>query len=284
MATIDDLPNELLPFIFRNLDLLDLPNARLTCRRWRLFVDECILDELIIAPKRCLNDRYVWWYLDEEVNLRNRISILSFESSFLINLKKVKRLYIIPTIHLVEFDIANLNGFTQLECLQIHYLTYHNFGAIDHSQMYPLRLPELKILSIKFLWVHLVVDAPNLQMLAVQNFDLLHLVHPLTVKHVVINDDKGYDYRSLLNVECLQVLHSDTLSYRMLNEFPNLKAIYCYQIQINDYAELDNLIYAMNNLIEQRVRSHKEHIKIYFKDKELVGNRPFDEYSYYESN
>ena len=45
---LDDIPNELLPSIFRHLDLSELINCRLLSKKYRYFIDTIIIDELII--------------------------------------------------------------------------------------------------------------------------------------------------------------------------------------------------------------------------------------------
>ena len=156
---MDQLPIELFPIIFRNLEFTDLIKLREVCKSFRDIIDDKyynLVDELSVNVSkdkvaRFKNDRF--WSLDERRLIRNKIDLNKFNldnelffktklitSKTLINLKYLK----------IYFDndyrsniLMHLCYFTKLEVLEITILNQYGGYAFDIIH------PNLRKISIE---------------------------------------------------------------------------------------------------------------------------------------
>lgn len=222
---LDNLPPEIYYFyLFEYLDIDDILEFRFVCKKLYSIVKAYDITELGIGGD-FRYDKEKWFSTSKSTKFRNQ---LDFSSLFLlknppINFFNLKYLKInILSLKLVKFK--DLNKFTRLQILLIDRIDIIH-GDISNDY---LQLNNLVALSLGGLYIinNLIIDAPNLQALKINNgrelVENIILKHPLSVKHLKVII---YSKHILLlkNLECLEIWEFKNMN-RLL-KLKNLKAI-----------------------------------------------------------
>lgn len=217
--TLSNLPDLPLRFILDQLDLQDLIKCRLISKRFKFFVDQIKLDELLITSKyfdpkaRSGKVFYTSWTLTNELvsngyssyNLKLKFfNSPSFKNKFENSLAK---LYLNEKELPDQFQIIEKfkNSLRQLRC--------HFFKRNGRE----LKLPHLQSIEIALEpFSRLLLNAPNLKKVyCLSCLCSLELVHPETVDTLRILSTKNHKLSGLsrfTNVEVFQYLDCVTFS------------------------------------------------------------------------
>lgn len=307
---MDDLPNELLPLIFKHLDLMDLPNCRLVRnlrlryqwlvdriifsffryefqveRRWTVFIDEVKLRELIVSADK-MGCSEVWYNTKMKTNARNKITFSAINRCPF-DLAHVQRLKIVLTICV---DTFNLNGllatFSQLNLLHI--------SGIQTSQRLnnvSITLPDsLKTISLNDVDENLKfhLNASKLETVYCDS-DIRNLKfsHPESVKHLKfeyyneIRSNDNDDVAVLPNLEYFHCVWGYSLADARLDYvklFPKLKQIRFETEGIEQYNDYERLNSLVNKILSQKKVSLRNNMKIYCDGKEMTRYNSFIHY------
>ena len=129
-SLFDKFPDELLPIIFNNLNLDNLFNSRLVCRRFKFYIDQVRLNELLINK---MSFDLKWYRTADEFNLNNQIKMKDlslFAFRFPFKLDQLKRLNVTLTKECDRLFINYLNEIRSIEQLELdEQLNYSNKKA-----------------------------------------------------------------------------------------------------------------------------------------------------------
>ena len=278
MTTIDDLPHELIPFILRHLDLLDLIKCREISKKWRYFVDRIKLTEFVILDND-INIKYNWFYTNRPINYRFTIESSNLKSSHIFMnqnmLNNLKYLNISYDIDFSLFDLENFNQFERLEQLDILYISVLKNATI--------KLPKLRVFYVFIIQRdtaehQLVIDTPNLEFVFCgYGLNLVEFVHATSIKHLEIEQCRG-DLPQLPNLEVLQANDIMNLDRNVLQKLPSLKQLSMNgDINLDDYLIIKNFI---NYLKKQRLVLRRLDLSIFFLGVQLINGLEFDDYSF----
>ena len=152
---MNSLPNELLVAIFKWLPLADRANCRCVSKRFKTWVDDIKLKDLVIWNAASRLDFAVCWYgTSDRVNLQNSISDLNLKlfrngrfPDFVY--KQVRRLRMVARTQFKVNDDFNdaLNRFEALEHLELGEL------VISQPKYETINLKNLKTLRIEDAWI-----------------------------------------------------------------------------------------------------------------------------------
>ena len=275
MASFNSLPNELLPFVFKHLDLADLWHSRLVCKRFKFFIDEVKLNELIISDFGRLT-RPKYYYTNESYNLRNQIKIefLSSIQAFPFNLSDLKYL----VVHLLFWNDKEIKNFEKflsdkLKLVQLQIWDLNDYNS-DLNEKVLLKLPKLKVIFIDYVNVPLTIDCPNLQQVYCgSNFRSIKFLNPQSILSLEVEDDGKMNASQaetiFKNVKYFKSKQCSRLDPDFIDLLPNVKRVYCDQEEINEYDDYFSVTYVMDCLISKIT---KKDFQIFYKDVELIGS------------
>jgi len=282
MAKFDDLPIELLSFIFRHLDFQDLPNVRLVSKKFRYFIDEVKVKQLVIVLTHYKRPNFERWYMTEKViNWRNQIKVskviycpfdLSCVKKLMIDHRIISGCYYFGDKYFNEF----IRIFTSLKHMEM-------VGVEPGKEHYfLLLLPDtLKTFRIDFTNVLLAIVARNLETIRCDT-PVIALKFRQPIKHLKIDYIEGDHLRNLPSLEYFGCVQAHTIAdydYEYLLLFPNLKEIHFETEQINGMYRYRKLESLMNKVILERERA-KSNVKIFCDETEIVGSKLFNEYGF----
>lgn len=268
---MDHLPIELLQFIFRHLDLYDLLNCRLVNKKWKFFIDETKIDELILNDKVEDYENY-WFHTRKGLNYKNAIKLdqlcalkaifFKLEHSLkCLHINEMRRDY--ESIDNFEF----INSFSKLEQLDIAGLVTY-LGDSFH-----LNLPNLKIFQINNIdyddegetFEPIVLNTPKLEVLKCEQFDYIDVAYPHAIKNLQVKRyiRKCDRFNNLEYFTCSTDLNRDVLSI-----FRNLKELNLYSDFLNDYDAFKNTLLYINR---QKQTLRRDEFKIYLIGVQLKG-------------
>ena len=276
-VTIHHLPNELLPFIFRYLGLVDLTRCRLVCRKWKFFVDEQKVQELaIIKNEALLNDD--WYSTNKKVNEANVISLDLFETGCFLRFKRqlmrfemlmnLKRLKVcLRTIVHAEF-FSSLNHFAKLEILQLESVQLREHQTINHQ--------NLKVIYVYYIFNDLIemeleIDCPNCEILHFTDcFHYLTIKNPESIRHLSgvyqYYNNRVVDLSPFVNLEYLEFGNLSELNANFLAKLPKLKVFKC---GYDDEDLIDRELYFISKDVLIELFKQKQVLK---RDLKLIHN------------
>ena len=211
LSGFDDLPIVICFQIFRFLNVHNLFNLRLVCKKFYQSLKVFKICELIFHNHDSLSlFRTNWAFVNQPISQLNSLSItyqplLKAKPLFEINLKRLR-----INCEKNKIEINDLNKFHELEHLEMDTFCLK-------TENNKLSLNNLKILTIKFFEIKtsIEVDAPNLNSLNIncKPSDSIKFNYPLSVKklqcHLFIDDFKIFENVEYLNV--FSNLNSQTL-------------------------------------------------------------------------
>ena len=288
---MDTLPVELIPFVFNHLTLNDLAQCRLTCKKFRFFVDRTKLSELFINDEDDLITSLTeWHYTKREINVKNIINISNFNllRSFSFDLTSLFRLIINFSQPYNRFDVNFVNRLANLQQLEIWNLGDPSTGWEDSRRArLNLKLDHLKIVYIGCVSLRLLIESSQIEVLFLypegSGFNSVEFSHPQSVKHLEFEHISDEDLRQFVNVETLKCCFSHSLSLDLLVILPHLKELACDQQELTSKANYDRLISTMNHLVEQKTLLARENLEIYFKKTKLLRTKKFEKYGFYSN-
>ena len=226
LATIDDLPAEMIAELFKYLSLNDLAACSMVNKRWHSIRAEFRLTRLVVSCKPGY-DIYIdkWSHSGRKITDIERclpeIFLRLADRPLITNLKYLS-LNWFP--ELFVFDPNELNKFSQLVHLEIKI-----YNLVKESEFVSLSLPKLKVLNFHcHLW-SLSVDCPVLSSLVYKNWSegRFHLVvkQPETIRKLETNL-VGVSLSPFQRVECLVTNRFRVISRDTLRLLPNLKELH----------------------------------------------------------
>lgn len=240
-----NLPVDILHFyIFDYLDLDDVFKLKLVSKKFRLIVQSYDINELsFYNVKSSCNEKYYeykgyWRSMNKSTKLRNQLdsSKLPMLTNALDNLTNLKYLRI-KDFKCIK--IKDLNKFMKLHVIEL--------DDIKMSSKDILKLPDLKILSIKFLnhisfrGKKLTIDTPNLHSLYIyQHNDYRHKIdrlikikHPHSIRYLKMRWYESIE-PTFVNLETLELITDNLLDINDLTKYKNLKTLKVINMEKED--------------------------------------------------
>lgn len=289
---MNTLPDELLSLIFQHLDLIDLYHCRLVDRRFKFFIDDVQLTELIIQNplinysifkkhKTLFKNKSNWRHSNRSISKRNtlRLNDLKQLERFPFNLDRLKRLLINIEFKNEHFQL--INKFKNLEQLEIKQINISHQLLINSNDDFSLSLTKLKVLALLdgCLNFKISMNLPNLTIfdggkIDLDLFRLLNLNVFKNSQSFAINQTNKFNSSKLAFIKFKFNLD---LNEHFLDSFPNLKELYINLTHIYNRAYFVLVNSTMNRLIDQRTLLNYN-LKIFFNNVELIGNANFESY------
>ena len=177
MASINDLPNELFPFVFKHLSIIDLVRCRSVRRIWRVLVDALVVVKQLIIEGDGPNkpgSEYFWRKLAGQINPNNVIKLDVFDPrDDFKNFKIYKKL-------------TDLTILRRLNYLRISDQSKSNCFGTDFF-VFLTKFPELQLLDVRF-------DLDKSQVICHDNLKIIFLQKPLI------------DFNFCLEIDCPKLL------------------------------------------------------------------------------
>ncbi|KAG4067563.1 hypothetical protein HA402_005335 [Bradysia odoriphaga] len=266
---MNDLPDELLIFIFEHLKIQDVIQCSLVCKRFKSVCQGVKIPELIIS-NTIENIKDYWFDTKAQFNIQNAIDVTTFNSfRSIFRLDKFKRLYFWGCQS--EFVQLNLNDLTQLEQVKIDVK-----DVVGAKHDIYINLPNLKIIEIDRDWSDrsytFFITAPKLEMLSCYRFNAIHLTYPNTVIHL---ETKVYTekFHVLKNLQFLQVVYGflyEVVWPKIFSIFPKLTTFACSQ---------NGCQTSIKNFLKEKYRLQRNGLKIYYQSVELDHINKIHEYN-----
>ena len=225
VTSIEDLPPEMINELFEYLPLKDLAAYSLVNKRWHSIYAAFKLHTLV-ANDFDVHDRYCyvrtkWFHSNQPIQDEEQCSPAMFlrlaEKPLLSNLKQLALF-----IHMLEFDLNELNRFEQLVHLEIDSLS-----SVKNVHLNLLRLRVLAIYSLNDN-CPLTVDCPQLHTLLYSNgrkgAKMLDVKHPETIRYLS-TDLVGAQLAPFKSVESLETWKSPWTSEALLS-LPRLRELH----------------------------------------------------------
>lgn len=157
----NNLPSEIILTILNYFDLVELKNLRTLSKYFRDCIDYLLVKELVVYNNFNFTNFNCWSFTCEPLNSKYCLQFNTKKRFFdcsLFTFKLLKKLKINSLVSKCQFKFEDLNGFYQLEHLD---LTLTCFKTENEC----LNLPELKLFSLNtFYPVDLTCITPKLEM------------------------------------------------------------------------------------------------------------------------
>lgn len=290
------LPDEILLHIIDQLDIQTMVTCRLVCRRFRFWIDQTALEQLVFdnMPKR---KPLYWFHTDRaiaaEAVLRNFNLKRILEIPF--RLDRLRCLYL--NCHLRTDEHRDTNSINYLKLCTLNEFVRLEYLAIQTMQIVYeeiLSLPALKALDIfeitkpdtsqapgiyTFTVSNLVLDAPHLTLINCE-FGLQHLLvlHAESVRELSVGDRQtalgAYTGCEVFRCDWPGAIHKD-----LLEQLPALKRLHLNEddSELFDYEETRR---TLDGLMGQKRRLARNELNVYFLDSLLDENKRFDDYRF----
>ena len=262
---MNNLPFQFFPHIYENifgyLNVDDLLNVRLVCRRFKELLMKHKLEELVFYNFETVTNIHNWFFNNQPINYQyavDKSKLFLFKSS-MFNIK-LKRLRISRTGFRINLEV--LNKFSQLEHLEI-------FHCLKVDEVTRLSLQNLKVLKILIDNVlDLELDLPNLQALFLncRSYENIKFNYPGSIQYLSLYFYNDY-FLKFKNIEYLECYAAYDLSWRELRNYLKLKVI----IILIDGAELIETT-------KQNTELNKQNLKIYQKNLLVVDGKEINNY------
>ena len=283
-TTINDLPFELLPFIFQHLGIVALTKIRLVNKLWKFVIERLRIKEMVLINNK-LDELSNWCFTNDRVDYKNVVRLDIFGTEYLAFKKQVVKLRFLSNLkHLKIGSQPEVDGrsifiylaskFTKLEQLDIGY-------KIEDSLIHH---PNLKILSIEDIANQhrpLEIDCPVLNKLFFNGcIHSLEIAHSETIEHLRIVCSCGEHDLNLSEFENLQYLDFQIAQVTDLDAnifaLSSLKEVHCFTLpsRMVTVAAKRFLV----NLLDQNLMRQKE-IKFFYQGVQL-GVHVYDLYNF----
>lgn len=251
---LDTLPKEIYHFyIFNNLDLDDLWNLRLVCRRFHHLIMSYNIYELAFLDIHTICGVNNWFSTTISTRPENQLnnsksSLLKHPSNNLRNLKYL-RIEKGTFDSFTELDL--LNKFVKLQVLEID-----KFFLNSEVHLQLLDLKALSIIATLKGPGKLRLSTPNLHSLSVlytnKNLELIGneiiINDLLSIKYILLNNYEK-NILKFSNIECLEVCICD-FDIDCIPKFKKLKALKCSHYCNESYGKLEHLFRTKKNDLE----------------------------------
>ena len=277
MPTIHDLPPEMLCVVFEHLGPGDLFEKKSVCKLWNELISKVKIERLSLDADMVVKE--LWHHTNrpcrESELCHPNLFVVHHKKPVFLNLKYLKLCYRVWNKKLRDFNLNELNTFSQLLQLELDYYR-------DES-LY-LSLPNLQVLSLNWptTYCRTEVNCPKLRVF--QNREnaessMLRVHHPDIIR--VLGTATAARLAQFENLECLKYRHYDVRFFAksILMDLKKLKEIYydfsleCFndrqadgEEEQDDYHEA---IQALQELMRQKsfLRSN---LQVYFCGLRLV--------------
>lgn len=270
---INDLPSNLLIEIFKYLSLIDRVKLRPICKLWNELLPKVKTERLSVDPFLYYKER---WYHSNRPCRESELCdpdlfVVQFKKSALMGLKYLKLNYRLTNDHnkLKDFDLSQLNAFTQLIQLDIDY-----YQAADLQ----LNLSNLQIFALR--WhknCRLYLNTPKLEALRYNepaDSDLLSVERPESIR-VLDTAMFGAKLARFPNLERLRYMHYDprSIDSATLLALDQLKEVY-YDFRIThfEHGSFDKMKKALQEFMRQKRALGRTVLKVYFVGLQLIAD------------
>lgn len=276
------LPDELILMIFDHLGFKILTqNCRLVCKRWLYLARKVQQKELVISNEFNSTEMDFWCFDFKPISLKSlwilypkqfwiSSKLKIFDQPFKANFINLKRMKI--TWSGSVFDFRKMECMTNLEHLEL--------DNVQLGEDRCLLLPKLKILKFGLWHEPLIIDSECLQVLICYQLDAIKLKKPQTLKRLDVIRSANEDLRIFSSLEFYRCVNVTILDRELMFKIPDsLKEIHlnCFHhIEVSSFPMSYEEV--VSRVLGQRLRLGKKDLKIYFKNVELLDNRPFEEY------
>lgn len=219
---MDDLPNELIVMILRELSLIDLVGCRLVSKRFRSLVDGHFKFRELVAFE---NDSY-----DDLAHFQCTVEPFDckhyFQPSHTDFLESTYFEFLFSNLRCLAIDcelwnLESLNKFANLERLQLHRLT-----VVGRRTLSLKKLTNLTILNLT--WMNsdasLLVDSDSLEKLYCDTLEFIRFVRPETLRHLLI-EEYSDELAVFRNLETLKINGTYLLTEIKLNLLTRLTSL-----------------------------------------------------------
>lgn len=275
------LPDELIPYIFQHLHIVDLLNCRLVSKRFRYFSYRVKIKEIVIIDPMIKKIRGMKSDL-KGINEKDLV-YMKFTTSrmyrwFLFDLSNLKRLTVHITYVCSIYDLDHLlnKRFNKLVHLEICLQGLHNYN----DDVLTLNLPflqyfKLRNLSMFHSYNRFLIIAPNLITFITEIFGpLVQIQYSKSIRNLEFNRTKNLtdEYLSkFTNVVCLKlnsfsfIRHLHESPIRLL---PNLEMIYLNMSECDLIYRFHQTKNYISTLTAEK-RSLNKGLRLFFDDQEL---------------
>lgn len=261
-SRLNILPIEIFHEICQYLDVYELLELKIVCKKLYFIVKEFKIKELIFNfSDNCSKD--IWFFTNRPLNFKfnlenSKLFLLRTYRDNLVN--NLKRLKIRQLDDKSCISLVDVNKFLQLEQLDIF---LKNCKRKENER---LVLVKLRTLSIKLLSSVLEINAPNLIAFYLNNSNSIYSLksikfdcRPLSVRHLKIFTYHDVVEAVFSNLEYLECYRSNYLNQSILFAFPNLK-----ELRIQHYYE-SNLL----GILETIASNRRETFKVFYNGIQL---------------
>lgn len=300
MGKLNTLPIELYPIIFKQINVLEIMQLRLVCKRFKYVIDEILkIKDLVIIKFGSYIDNKRWFYLNQrQENLLFSKDLFIDSIYFNKILKKLTNLNYLNTLKLFEINgdflydaeklfpilFKNLKKFNNLELLSIYSICRSNKNQIR----FKLNHPNLKIISIDHLEdnIKLKIDCLNLKIVNFYGFfNSLEIMKKDTIKHLEFQPyynfyDQKINLVQFKNLEFCKLMTCFNINeVKLLNHLTNLKSI-SYDLKFifkNTQPFYETAKFKLINLLKEKRELNRNDFKILINNEELKLERQFDD-------
>lgn len=255
-------------------------------QKWKFFIDEVKIKELVISNKpSSWSSRETWYRTKAKINSRNRITFSKIERCPFV-LTDLKRLRLEGTIYSYRFNLNELLAlFPNLCHLEIFWFQGNNTG-INLNLPATLKTISFDVVDKMKLYLH----SPQLQnVFCGSDIRNIKFSHPESIKHLKIdnleNEHNKYDDLQVFpNVECF---HCGDYSYtldgadlELIRLFPKAKVIRFELGAMEVDEDFDKLENVINDVIEQKNILGRTDLNIFCDRAKMVDRSSFRSYAY----
>ena len=268
VATINDLPTEMISELFKYLRLKDLVTCSLVNKHWHSIYADFRVNSLMAIGDSDY-EFAKWSHPNRKIEVNERCHLKRFsrllEMPLLSNLKRLALGDESP-----PFDLNKLNGLDQLVHLQIN---------VDRLENVHLNLPRLKVLAFRFQKVEhwsLSVDCPELNVLAYRGkyrtANLPDVKHPETIRFLEADTTNLSPFQ---NVECLVTREFEVICKDTLLSLPRLNELR-YDVDINaHFGDFGYDTLAYDNTHDDAVDRMKRMLREFLEDARTIRGPDF---------
>lgn len=280
------LTDDLLQLIFEHLGVVDLTRARLVCKKWKWFLDQQKVVELVVKDHEFRLDD--WSHTKLPVRPASVLRMDLFRSQNQLLREKLTRQPLLSNLqrlkissfakeryvkHQAFFD--SLRNFIRLEQLDIEFDLEMQQSSIVH--------PNLKILFIRFVEQldYVDINAPMLEVLYCRGyFHLVKIVHPQSIKFLSSSFYADRQRIDLSRFVGLERLHCSAVGNLCRIELAKLVRLEEFkfsreELQPEDYEEIQSFL---ANLVEQKLKMKRDNLKVFFFNEEMTDLESFSTY------
>ena len=287
-SPFERLSDDLLQLIFEHLGIVELTRMRLVCKKWKWFLDQQKITELVIKDHDFPAGD--WAHSGRPVSRASVVRIDLFRAQSQLFKDKLTGLPLFVNLRRLKISSFAKDRFAKhlyagfFDCLRNFIRLQHLELELDLDNQQSIVHPNLKIIYVRFVEEldYLEIRAPKLEALYCRGwFHMVKVAHPQSIKFLFSSfyaERNRIDLSSFVNLETLHCNAVLNLCRIELAQFPKLREFRFSreELQPEDYHGIQNFLI---DLVDQKLKLQRDAFKVFFFNEEITDLGPFGDYN-----